>query len=47
MTFFLNYELPPSGDVMNGTLDITVYPQIPTPDPIKNGVVKCYFKATL
>lgn len=32
---------------MNGTLDITVYPQIPTPDPIKNGVVKCYWKATL
>lgn len=47
MTFFLNYELPPSDDVTNGTLEITIYPQIPEPDPQKNGVVKCYWKGTL
>lgn len=33
MTFFLNYELPPSDDVPNGTLEITIFPQIPEPDP--------------
>lgn len=44
--FFLNYELPASGDVTNGTLKITVTPQIPKPDPIINGALKCYWAGT-
>ena len=43
MTFFLNYELPPSEDIPNGTLKLSIYPQIPEPDPEIQGVVKCYW----
>ena len=47
MNFFLNYELSPTDDITNSSLEISIYPQIPEPDPEINGVVKCYWKGTM
>jgi len=44
LTFFLNYELPPSQGLTNGSIQISIYPQLIQPDPDINGVIKCYFK---
>lgn len=43
MRFFLNYELPPSEDVENGTLELSIFPKIPKPDPDTKGSVKCFW----
>lgn len=47
LTFFLNYELPPSQSIQNGTMIVQFTPPIPTPDPDIYGVVKCFFKGIL
>ncbi len=46
LTFFLNYELPESGSLQNGTVSVIISPQIVQPDPDINGVLKCYFKGS-
>ena len=43
MTFFLNYELPQTNVLTEGKFIVNIYPQIPEPDPLINGVLKCYF----
>jgi hypothetical protein len=46
-TLFLNYELPESQNIENGSMIFSFTPKIPTPDPDIYGKVKCYFKATM
>ncbi len=46
-TLFLNYELPESQNIENGSIIIKFTPPIPTPDEDIFGKVKCYFKATM
>lgn len=43
LTFFLNYELPQTNVLTYGKFVIYIYPQIPLPPPLVNGVLKCYF----
>jgi hypothetical protein len=43
MTFFLNYPLPQTNVLTYGKLILYIYPQIPLPPPLINGVLKCYF----
>ena len=46
-TLFLNYELPESQNIENGSMIINFTPKIATPNPGIYGKVKCYFKATM
>lgn len=46
LTFFLNYELPKSDDITNGTMNLIIYPQLEQPDPETQGAIKCYWKGT-
>ena len=46
-TLFLNYELPESQNIENGSMIIQFTPRIAKPDPVTYGKVKCYFKATM
>lgn len=47
LTFFLNYELPQTNVLTNGNLYLKIYPQIPNPPQLINGVLKCYFFNTI
>lgn len=47
LTFFLNYELPQTNVLTTGLMYLKIYPQIPTPPPLINGVLKCYFFNTI
>lgn len=47
LTFFLNYELPQTNVLSKGTFYLKIYPQIPLPPPLINGVLKCYFFNTI
>ena len=46
-TLFLNYELPESQNIENGSIIIQFTPPIRKPNPDIYGKVKCYFKATM
>ena len=47
MTFFLNYDLPQTNVLTSGKFELKITPQIPLPDPLINGVLKCYFFNTI
>lgn len=47
LTFFLNYELPQTNVLTSGVFILKIYPQIPLPNPLINGVLKCYFFNTI
>jgi hypothetical protein len=47
LTFFLNYQLPQTNVLTYGKFVIKIYPQIPLPPPLVNGVLKCYFFNTI
>lgn len=47
LTFFLNYELPQTNVLTEGKFLLRIYPQIPLPPPLINGVLKCYFFNTI
>lgn len=42
----MNYQLPESDGLKNGSIQLSVSPQLQNPQPEVNGVLKCYFKAT-
>lgn len=46
-TFFLNYELPQTNVLTSGKFEVKITPQIPLPDPLINGVLKCYYFNTI
>ena len=43
LTFFLNYELPQTNVLTDGIFYVKIYPQIPLPPELVNGVLKCFF----
>ena len=43
LTFFLNYELPQTNVLTDGIFKLKIFPQIPLPPELVNGVLKCYF----
>ena len=43
LTFFLNYELPQTNVLTDGIFYLKIYPQIPKPPELINGVLKCFF----
>ncbi len=43
LTFFLNYQLPQTNVLTEGKFIMKIYPRIAQPDPLVNGVLKCYF----
>ena len=43
LTFFLNYELPQTNVLTDGIFYLKIYPQIPLPPELVNGVLKCFF----
>lgn len=43
LTFFLNYLLPQTNVLTEGKFIMKIYPKIMLPDPLINGVLKCYF----
>ena len=43
LTFFLNYELPQTNVLTDGYFYLKIYPQIPKPPELINGVLKCFF----
>lgn len=43
LTYFLNYKLPQTNVLTSGKFIVKIYPQIPLPPPLVNGVLKCYF----
>ena len=47
LTFFLNYNLPQTNVLTSGKFLLKIYPQIPLPPPLVNGVLKCYFFNTI
>jgi hypothetical protein len=47
LTFFLNYQLPQTNVLTYGKFIVKIYPQIPLPPPLINGVLKCYFFNTI
>ena len=47
LTFFLNYDLPQTNVLTYGKFVLKIYPQIPLPPPLINGVLKCYFFNTI
>lgn len=47
LTFFLNYELPQTNVLTFGKFVVKIFPQIPLPPPLVNGVLKCYFFNTI
>jgi hypothetical protein len=47
LTFFLNYPLPQTNVLTYGKFIVYIYPQIPLPPPLINGVLKCYFFNTI
>jgi hypothetical protein len=47
LTFFLNYDLPQTNVLTYGKFLLKIYPQIPLPPPLTNGVLKCYFFNTI
>lgn len=47
LTFFLNYELPQTNVLTAGIMYLKIYPQIPKPPELINGVLKCYFFNTI
>lgn len=47
LTFFLNYDLPQTNVLTYGKFQLKIFPQIPLPPPLVNGVLKCYFFNTI
>lgn len=47
LTFFLNYDLPQTNVLTYGKFELKIFPQIPLPPPLINGVLKCYFFNTI
>ncbi len=47
MTFFLNYNMNQTNVLTNGTLTCSIFPQIPAPPVVPNGIVKCFFFGTV
>jgi hypothetical protein len=47
LTFFLNYDLPQTNVLTWGKFVLKIYPQIPLPPPLINGILKCYFFNTI
>lgn len=47
LTFFLNYDLPQTNVLTYGKFQLKIFPQIPLPPPLINGVLKCYFFNTI
>lgn len=43
LTFFLNYELPQTNVLTDGFFKMKIFPQIPLPPELINGVLKCFF----
>lgn len=43
LTFFLNYQLPQTNVLTEGKFIMKIYPRIAQPNPLTNGVLKCYF----